>query len=59
VTVDEVVRVEKGRERPIQPLDERCLQVALHAGIDLVVPNESNDLRELIATVEPHVFVKG
>lgn len=59
IATDEVVRSSKGLKRPIQSFEDRCLQVALHPYVDLVVPSASRDLSKLITSLSPSIFVKG
>ena len=54
-----VKRLDKGTERPINPLDDRVAVLAALGAVDLVVPFDSDTPRELIIAVMPDVLVKG
>ncbi len=54
-----VKRLDKGTERPINPLDDRMALLAALGAVDLVVPFDSDTPRELIIAVMPDVLVKG
>ena len=54
-----VRRLNKGPERPLNPLDDRMAVLASMAAVDLVVPFAEDTPIELIRVVHPDVLVKG
>jgi rfaE bifunctional protein nucleotidyltransferase chain/domain len=54
-----VRRLEKGRGRPVNPLDDRMAILAALACVSLVVPFEEDTPLELIRRVRPDHLVKG
>ena len=60
VNSDESVRrLGKGRDRPLNPLEDRMAVLAALAAVDLVVPFDTDTPRELIVACLPDVLVKG
>jgi rfaE bifunctional protein nucleotidyltransferase chain/domain len=56
---DSVRRLGKGKDRPLNPLDDRMAVLAALAAVDLVVPFDADTPRELIVACMPDVLVKG
>ena len=54
-----VRRLEKGAERPINPLEDRAAVVAALACVDLVTWFDADTPLELIVRLRPEVLVKG
>ena len=54
-----VRRLDKGRDRPVNPLDDRMAILAALACVALVVPFEEDTPLELIRLVRPDYLVKG
>jgi len=54
-----VRRLDKGRGRPVNPLDDRMAILAALACVSLVVPFEEDTPLELIRLVRPDHLVKG
>ena len=54
-----VRRLEKGEERPLNPLEDRMAVLAALASVDLVVPFDDDTPRALIMECRPDVLVKG
>jgi rfaE bifunctional protein nucleotidyltransferase chain/domain len=54
-----VRRLDKGRGRPVNPLDDRLAVLAALACVSLVVPFEEDTPLELIRRVQPDHLVKG
>jgi len=52
-------RLEKGAERPLNPLEDRGAVLAALRAVDLVVPFHEDTPRELIGLLRPQVLVKG
>ena len=60
VNSDESVRrLGKGKDRPLNPLDDRMAVLAALEAVDLVVPFETDTPRELIVACLPDVLAKG
>lgn len=60
VNSDESVRkLEKGGDRPINPLEDRMAVVAALACVSLVVPFDEDTPLELIEAIKPDHLVKG
>jgi rfaE bifunctional protein nucleotidyltransferase chain/domain len=58
-TDSSVRRLGKGKDRPLNPLEDRMAVLAALAAIDLVVPFQEDTPRELILACMPDVLVKG
>ncbi len=56
---DSVRRLGKGKDRPLNALDDRMAVLAALAAVDLVVPFDADTPRELIVACLPDVLVKG
>jgi len=56
---DSVRRLGKGKERPLNALDDRMAVLAALEAVDLVVPFDADTPRELIVACRPGVLVKG
>ncbi len=56
---DSVRRLEKGADRPINPLDDRMAVLAALGCVALVVPFDEDTPLELIKLVQPDHLVKG
>jgi len=56
---DSVRRLGKGKNRPLNALDDRMAVLAALAAVDLVVPFDTDTPRELILACLPDVLVKG
>lgn len=54
-----VRRLDKGTERPINPLEDRLAVLAALASVSLVVPFDEDTPLELIKIVRPDHLVKG
>jgi len=54
-----VRRLDKGRDRPVNPLEDRMAILAALACVSLVVPFEEDTPLELIRRVRPDHLVKG
>jgi rfaE bifunctional protein nucleotidyltransferase chain/domain len=54
-----VKRLDKGDDRPINPLDDRMAVLAGLAAVDLVVPFDEGTPRALILACRPDILVKG
>jgi rfaE bifunctional protein nucleotidyltransferase chain/domain len=54
-----VRRLEKGRDRPVNPLDDRMAVLAGLGCVSLVIPFEEDTPLELIKLVRPEHLVKG
>jgi D-glycero-beta-D-manno-heptose 1-phosphate adenylyltransferase len=54
-----VRRLDKGADRPLNPLDDRMAVLASLAAVDLVVPFDADTPRDLIATCLPEILAKG
>ena len=54
-----VRRLDKGAERPLNPLEDRMAVLAALAAVDLVVPFDTDTPRDLIIAARPDVLVKG
>lgn len=59
VESDESVRSRKGPRRPIQPQEQRALQIALLSDVQVVVVASKNELPKVLAHMQPAVYVKG
>ncbi|MCP4088539.1 MAG: bifunctional D-glycero-beta-D-manno-heptose-7-phosphate kinase/D-glycero-beta-D-manno-heptose 1-phosphate adenylyltransferase HldE [Gammaproteobacteria bacterium] len=59
VNTDESVNRLKGKDRPINPLEDRMAVLAGLAAVDWVVPFAEETPAELIADILPDVLVKG
>ena len=56
---DSVRRLGKGKDRPLNALDDRMAVLAALAAVDLVVPFDTDTPRALIVACLPDVLVKG
>lgn len=56
---DACVRQLKGRTRPLVPLIDRAVVVAALASVDLVLSFSQSTAAEIVATLQPDVYVKG
>lgn len=56
---DSVRRLGKGKDRPLNTLDDRMAVLAALECVDLVVPFDADTPRELIVASMPDVLVKG
>ena len=56
---DSVRRLGKGKDRPLNPLEDRMAVLAALEAVDLVVPFDTDTPRELIVACLPDVLVKG
>ena len=54
-----VKRLDKGRGRPLNALDDRMAVLAALACVDLVVPFDADTPHDLIVACRPDVLVKG
>jgi rfaE bifunctional protein nucleotidyltransferase chain/domain len=54
-----VKRLNKGDERPLNPLDDRMVVLAAMAAVDLVLPFDQDTPYELITATLPDILVKG
>jgi rfaE bifunctional protein nucleotidyltransferase chain/domain len=60
VNTDESVRrLNKGSDRPVNPLADRMAVLAALASVDLVIPFGQDTPLELINTIRPDILVKG
>jgi rfaE bifunctional protein nucleotidyltransferase chain/domain len=59
VNTDSSVREIKGENKPIVPLEGRMTVLAALEAVDYVVPFEEPDPYALIASLRPHVLIKG
>lgn len=60
VNTDESVRrLNKGSDRPVNPLADRMAVLAALASVDLVIPFDQDTPLELINTIRPDILVKG
>jgi rfaE bifunctional protein nucleotidyltransferase chain/domain len=59
VNGDLSVRRLKGRHRPVNPVEDRVAVLAALAPVDAVTVFEEDTPAEALATLRPHVFVKG
>ena len=60
VNTDESVRrLNKGSDRPVNPLADRMAVLAALASVDLVIPFDQYTPLELINTIRPDILVKG
>lgn len=56
---DSVRRLNKGLDRPINPLADRLAVLAALQSVDLVIPFDDSTPLELIMQVHPDILVKG
>ena len=54
-----VAKLDKGDDRPLNPLEDRMAVLAALAAVDLVVPFDADTPRELIIACRPDILVKG
>jgi D-beta-D-heptose 7-phosphate kinase/D-beta-D-heptose 1-phosphate adenosyltransferase len=59
VNSDESVRVLKGPERPVNPLQDRMRVLAALACVDYVFPFEASNVAGLLRRIKPRCWVKG
>lgn len=59
VNTDSSVKEIKGENKPIIPQEGRMMVLAALEAVDYVVPFDEPDPLELIASLRPHVLVKG
>lgn len=59
VAADSLVKKKKGDKRPINPENERALQIALLPQVDYVFINSHADLSTCITLLKPKYFIKG
>ncbi len=59
VNSDESVRRNKGKDRPINPEEDRASVLASLRTVDYAVIFDEDEPRDLIARIRPHVLVKG
>jgi len=59
VNSDDSVKRLKGKNRPINPLNDRCCVIASLKSVDFVIPFEEDTPIELIAAIVPDILVKG
>lgn len=52
-------RLGKGKDRPINPCDDRMALLAALESVSLVVPFEENTALEVVRQARPDVYVKG
>ena len=58
-TYNSVRGLNKGTDRPINPLDDRLALLAALQSVDLVIPFDSDTPLELIRLIRPDILVKG
>ena len=56
---DESIRRLKGKDRPINNLEDRAFLIGALESIDFVVPFAKDTPYELIKLIQPHILVKG
>ncbi|WP_337179090.1 adenylyltransferase/cytidyltransferase family protein [Hydrogenophaga borbori] len=59
VESDDSVRARKGPKRPIQPQEQRALQIALLSDVQIVILARKDELPQVLEHVQPAVYVKG
>jgi len=59
VNSDDSVKRLKGKNRPINPLYDRCCLIASLKSVDYVIPFEKDTPIKLITTIVPDILVKG
>ena len=59
VNSDDSVKRLKGKNRPINPLNDRCCVIASLKSVDFVIPFEEDTPIELITAIVPDILVKG
>jgi len=59
VNSDASVKRLKGKNRPINPLNDRCCVIASLKSVDFVIPFEEDTPIELITAIVPDILVKG
>lgn len=59
VNSDESVKRIKGKDRPINPLEDRMEVIASLGCVDYVIPFEEDTPYELISEISPSIIVKG
>jgi len=56
---DESIKRLKGKDRPINTLEDRAFLLAALESVDYVIPFEEDTPYELIKSIRPHILVKG
>ena len=59
VNSDNSVKRLKGKNRPINPLNDRCCVISSLKSVDFVIPFEEDTPIELITAIVPDILVKG
>lgn len=59
IASDRIVKLKKGDTRPINPENERLLQISMLPQVDYVILHDEADYTNLIKTLQPKVYVKG
>ena len=59
LNADESIRRLKGKDRPINNLEDRAFLIGALESIDFVVPFSEDTPYELIKLVQPNILVKG
>ena len=59
INSDDSIKRLKGKNRPINSLNDRCCVIASLKSVDFVIPFEEDTPIELIAAIVPDVLVKG
>ena len=59
VNSDDSVKRLKGKNRPINPLNDRCCVIASLKSVDFVIPFEEDTPINLITAIVPDILVKG
>jgi len=59
VNSDDSVKRLKGKNRPVNPLNDRCCVLASLKSVDYVIPFEMDTPIELITAIVPDILVKG
>lgn len=59
VTSDAIVKLKKGAKRPINPENERLLQIALLPQVDYLYLHDEPDYLSVISKLQPKFYIKG
>lgn len=59
VTSDKIVKMKKGNKRPINPENERLLQIALLPQVDYVYLHDEFEYSTVISLIQPKIYIKG
>lgn len=59
VTSDRIVKLKKGNNRPINPQQERFLQIALLPQVDYIFIHDELDHSDAIVLLQPNIYIKG